>query len=105
MDIGAVLRAARQRANCSLRTLAQLAGTSHSALAAYESGAKVPRADTMVRILQAAGHCIAVTPAEGHDFPAQLASGRQLEQVLLLAAQFPARHERELIAPRFGRAG
>jgi len=104
MSAATALRAARSRAGLSLRALAERAGTSHATLAAYEAGAKIPRVDTLTRILRAAGFALDLelaARAEGAD-PA--ARGRELVEVLELAAQFPARHERVLPYPPFGRA-
>lgn len=93
------LRTARRRSRLTLRALAARAGTSHATLAAYESGAKVPRVDTLERIVRAAGFEpvveLAARPA-GED---AVAKGAELVEVLELAAQFPARHTRTLRFP------
>lgn len=101
MDVGATLRSARRAAGLTQRALAARAGTSHPTLSAYEAGVKVPRADTFVRILAAAGRdvTVEVRPFEGTDAERD----DELVQVLLLAEQFPARHRRTLDAPCFGR--
>jgi len=101
MDVGATLRAARAAAGLTQRGLAERAGTSHPTLAAYESGAKVPRADTFARILAAAGKHVSVEtrPYDGTDAERDA----ELVQVLLLAEQFPARIAPTLDAPCFGR--
>lgn len=101
MDVGATLRAARRAAGLTQRGLAERARTSRPTLAAYESGGKVPRADTFARILAAAGKDVAVEarPYDGTDAERD----EELVQVLLLAQQFPARVERTLDAPCFGR--
>ena len=103
MEAGQQIRAARQRSSLSLRDLGRAAGTSHSAIAAYESGRKEPSFDTFVRILRAAGFELdpQLLPAVGG--PDRAARGRELEEVLDLAAQFPARHAPRLMAPVFGR--
>jgi transcriptional regulator with XRE-family HTH domain len=101
MSAATTLRAARRRARLSLRALAERAGTSHATLVAYESGAKIPRVDTLTRILRAAGFTVdfeLTARPEGHD-PA--ARGRELVAALELAAQFPSRHGRAIIAPPF----
>jgi transcriptional regulator with XRE-family HTH domain len=102
VDAATTLKRARARAGLTLRALAEAAGTSHTSLSAYETGAKVPRVDTLDRILGAAGFVPSVDlearPA-GED---RVAKGEELEQVLLLAEQFPARHSRTLRYPRFG---
>lgn len=100
MEPATTLRAARRAAGLTLRALADRAGTSHPTLAAYESGTKVPRTDTFVRLLAAAGRDLVVAhrPYDG------TAADRddELVQVLLLAEQFPTRVARLLDAPRFG---
>jgi hypothetical protein len=71
-------------------------------LSAYEGGHKVPTVDTLDRVLRAAGYRLdlaLVTDVGGTD-PA--ARGRELVEVLELAAQFPARHAPKLEFPKFG---
>ncbi len=103
MDAATTLRRARATAGLSLRELAQKAGTSHSTLAAYEGGRKVPTADTLARVVGAAGfdlvYQLQPRPA-GIDLRER---ERELRAVLHLAAQFPARHDADLQAPVFGR--
>ena len=104
MDAALTLRRTRRRSGLSLRALAERAGTSHSTLSAYESGRKVPTVETLDRIVRAAGFELGVelTPAVGGADRA--ARGRELVEVLELAAQFPARHAPELDFPAFPRA-
>jgi transcriptional regulator with XRE-family HTH domain len=104
MSAATTLRAARRRAGLSLRALAERAGTSHATLAAYEAGVKVPRVDTLTRILRAAGFALDLELAPRIEDGDPAARGRELVEVLELAAQFPARHERTLRYPRFGPA-
>jgi transcriptional regulator with XRE-family HTH domain len=98
------LRLARSRAGLSLRDLARRAGTSHSTLAAYEHGRKAPTVPTFLRILAACGFAtdfqlsLRVRERDGLD------RGRELEDVLDLAAQFPSRPGRTIRYPKFGRA-
>jgi transcriptional regulator with XRE-family HTH domain len=103
MDAGSLLRQARRRAGLSLRRLAERAATSHPTLVAYESGAKVPRVDTLDRIVGAAGFDLdlELMPAVALRDPG--ARGRELVAALELAEQFPARHRRRLTFPRFQR--
>ena len=88
----------------SLRELGAAAGTSHSTIASYEAGRKEPSFATLVRILRGAGFELApaLRPAVGG--PDGEARGRELVEVLELAAMFPARHRRYLEAPVFGRS-
>jgi transcriptional regulator with XRE-family HTH domain len=102
MDAGRQLRGARQRAGLSLRQLAERAETSHSALAAYESGRTVPNVDTFDRILRAAGFTVDVVLTPRPDAGDRGARGRELIDVLELAEMFPARHSETLTFPRFG---
>jgi transcriptional regulator with XRE-family HTH domain len=104
MEASQLIRSARRRAGLTLRELARRAHTSHSTLAAYEHGRKTPNVDTLDRILNACGFSAIVTlqprPAEVAIDP--IARGRELVEVLELAAEFPARHAPTLDAPAFG---
>lgn len=102
MDAAVTVRTARHRAGLSLRQLARRAGTSHSTLAAYESGRTTPSVSTLDRIVRAAGFELAteLRPRVGNLDPA--ARGAELVEVLELAALFPARHAATLNSPRFG---
>lgn len=106
MDAAVLLRAARRRSGLSQRALAERAGTSHAALSAYESGTKVPRVDTLQRILRAAGFAadVDLAPRADADLGDRRAKGEELVAVLELAAQFPARHAPDITFPRFGTA-
>jgi len=103
MDAGTTIRRARRQAHLSLRQLARAAGTSHATLSAYEAGRKQPGVDTLTRILRAAGYELEgqLTPAVGGVD--REARGRELAEVLELAAHFPARHDATLGYPIFGR--
>jgi transcriptional regulator with XRE-family HTH domain len=103
---GQLIAQARCRAGLSLRELAARAGTSHSAIAAYEQGRTSPTLATLDRILTAAGFAIDVTisPRRGRDETDRTARGRELIEVLELAAMFPATHDPTLMFPRFGAA-
>lgn len=88
-----------------MRELARRAGTSHSTLAAYEQGRKTPSIATFTRILERCDVAVdfllsrRVRSADGID------RGEELRAVLELAEQFPARMEREMDLPVFGRPG
>jgi transcriptional regulator with XRE-family HTH domain len=92
MDAARLVRSARLGAGLTLRQLAAAAHTSHSTLAAYETGAKCPTVETLNRIVEAAGFRL-----EGRLCPAaerfdRDARGRELADVLELAeALTPAR--------------
>jgi transcriptional regulator with XRE-family HTH domain len=102
MDAATTIRTARRRAGLTLRALAARAGTSHSTIAAYESGSKVPTTATFERIVRAAGFAMDTTLHRRIE-AGGLARGDELVAVLELAAQFPARHQPSLDYPVFGR--
>jgi transcriptional regulator with XRE-family HTH domain len=104
MNAAATLRETRRRAGLTLRALAARAGTSHATLSAYEHGHKVPTVDTLSRIVQAAGMELLVEARPRVGGPDLEGRGQELVEVLELAAQFPARHQRSLPYPRFGAA-
>jgi transcriptional regulator with XRE-family HTH domain len=101
VDAASILRRARLRAGLSLRELAALAETSHSALAAYEAARVTPNVDTFDRVLSAAGFnaSLSLTARVASDTP----RGQELVDALVLAEQFPARHRPTLEFPVFGR--
>jgi transcriptional regulator with XRE-family HTH domain len=108
VNAAAIIRTTRRRAGLSLRALARRAGTSHATLAAYEAGRKVPSVETLDRIVRSAGYELEVGVApsvHAADGPDRAARGRELAEVLELAAQFPARHSATLDYPVFGAAG
>ena len=56
-----VLRRSRRTAGLTQAQLAELAGTSQSAIAAYESGARQPTLPVLRRMIEATGHVASVT--------------------------------------------
>ncbi len=102
MDSAELLRTARRRAGLTLRELGQRAGTSHSTLAAYESGSKSPNVATLNRVLAAAGFAADVELHRRQRGSTELPRGEELAAVLELAAAFPARHADRLEMPVFG---
>ena len=100
-----LLERVRLAAGLSQEDLATRAGTSRSTLSAYESGRVVPSVETLARVVRGAGFDLApeltIAPAtdDGSDTAAR---GRELVEVLELAAMFPARHAKTLEYPRFG---
>ncbi len=87
--------------DCRSAALAARAETSHSTLSAYESGRKVPTVETLDRIVRAAGFELGVELVPAVGGADRAARGRELAEVLDLAAQFPARHAAELDFPAF----
>lgn len=104
MEVGRIIYHARKRAGFSLRELAERSGTSHATISAYEQGHKMPLADTLVRILDAAGVALIPTPVlrADHSPAARIAKGEELVQALRLASAFPARHDKRIEYPQFG---
>lgn len=104
MDIGATLRAARQRAGLTQSALALRALTSQATISAYENGSKQPSVATLSRLLAATGSRLTVaSPRQPVVEPssAQLArAGRTLVEVLGLAEALPVRHDPALRFPR-----
>ena len=101
MNSSDLIRRARRRAGLSQRELAARAETSHATLAAYETGAKVPRVDTLDRILQAAGYVpdVELRPRADASPADREAKGRELLAVLELAAAFPLRRRAAHLPP------
>ncbi len=103
MNAAQAIRSARSRAGLTLRELAVKASTSHSAIAAYESGAKSPSASTVDRIIEAAGFALDRQLSLRVRGDGRQDRGAELAAVLELAAEFPARHSVKLEFPVFGR--
>jgi transcriptional regulator with XRE-family HTH domain len=102
VNAATTLRTARGRAGLTLRGLARRAETSHATLHAYETGAKVPRVDTLDRLVRAAGFELEALLGAGPPAGDAAARARELVEALDLAAAFPAEHDPELRFPRFG---
>ena len=100
MNVSLVLRHCRNHAGVSLRRAAAAAGTSHATWSAYEHARLVPSTDTLDRLVRATGSVLDVAIVGRVDDPDR---GAELEAVLDLAEQFPARHAPTLEAPVFGR--
>lgn len=104
MGPGGLLCDARCRAGLTQTQLAERSGTSQATLSAYERGGKTPSADTLARVLAAAGVRLTTAPAT-HPVrtPAAAAlkrTARGLNDVIELAAQLPTRHPPVLSFPR-----
>jgi transcriptional regulator with XRE-family HTH domain len=65
MDAARVLRQARRRAGLTQRELADKASVPQSQVAKIESGAIVPRVDTLDRLLEACGEGLESAPRPG----------------------------------------
>ena len=98
MDVATLVTLARRRAGLSQRQLAARARTSAAAVCQYERGERVPRVDTLQRLIAATGSSLVL------DAPAPpaldlAAKGRDLVQVLGLADVLPKRYDRDLPYP------
>ena len=100
-----LLRQVRSESGLTLRQLAAKAGTSHSTVAAYESGSKTPNVATLDRVIRAAGFEADVSLERRHRADRTVLKGEELAAVLGLAAEFPARHGNLLDCPVFAKAG
>jgi transcriptional regulator with XRE-family HTH domain len=92
VDVGTAIASARKRSGLTIRQLGRRADTSHSAIAAYESGAKAPNSATLARIVEACGFDLRVTLTPRDPFEDRAARGRELLDVLALAEEFPSEH-------------
>ena len=95
------LRQARGHAGLSLRALAQRASTSHTTLCAYEQGRKSPTLDTFMRIIEACSLGVEIRLTRRIREHNGVPRGQELEAVLDLAAQFPAKHAADIEMPPF----
>jgi transcriptional regulator with XRE-family HTH domain len=101
MDVATLLLRARERAGLSQRELAARARTSAAAICMYEQGDRVPRVDTLARVMAAMG---ATLELDATMAPGQIdvaANGRVLEQLLDLVDHLPQRSSERLHAPVF----
>ena len=65
MDAARTVRYARRRAGLTQRALAAKAGVPQPAIARIERGAVMPRLDSVMQLLRAAGFTLEVAPAIG----------------------------------------
>ena len=101
MDVATLLSQSRRRAGLSQRELAACAHTSAAAICMYERGDRVPKVDTLARLLAAMNATLeldAVRMPSGID---AVANGRTLEELLELADHLPHRSSKQLLAPVF----
>ena len=102
MTSGALLSAARERAGLTQRQLAERAGTSAAAICEYESGRRIPRVDTLRRIIDATGATLAVEVRWPSPPPLDVArNGRVLADLLDLVDHLPHRRDGDLSFPPF----
>jgi transcriptional regulator with XRE-family HTH domain len=94
-----LLKYARKKSGLSSRALAKLAGTSHSTILAYEGGKKTPSTTTFLRFLHACNFSVDFLLSPRIRGEEDNPRGKELEEVLNLAEQFPAKHETHLQYP------
>ncbi|HEY2331369.1 MAG TPA: helix-turn-helix transcriptional regulator [Acidimicrobiales bacterium] len=99
MDVATLIARRRQGAGLSQRQLAQRAGTSAAAVCLYEQGARVPRVDTLARLLAATGATLELGATLDPPWIDPVANGRALEDLLDLAEHLPQRAPGELRFP------
>lgn len=107
MIASAVIKNARGTTGLSQRELAARSGTSQATICDYERGIKSPTAETLGRILAAAGYGLELTPLRTpvcRPSRGQLkARSLELLDVLELAAALPTAHSEELDFPALPR--
>ncbi len=99
MDAASIIREVRERAGLSQRALAERAGTSGPTVSFYESGDRIPRVDTLQRIVDAAGASITVTVELDSSHLSLEESGEALRVVLGLADHLPRESSPQLRYP------
>jgi transcriptional regulator with XRE-family HTH domain len=100
MDVATLLSTTRRRAQLSQRELARRARTSAAAVCLYERGERVPRVDTLERLLAAAGAALSLDARLAPEIDLR-ARGEDLLAVLDLADRLPQRHAARLGFPPF----
>src|SRR5688500_15364491 len=99
MDAALLIRTCRRRAGLSQRDLARRADTSAAAVCLYERGERVPRVDTLARLIAASGATLELVAARS---PIDVdANGRELVELLALADDLPQRSGREIESTPF----
>ncbi len=99
MDVATLLTRRRRQAGLTQRQLAQRAGTSAAAVCLYEQGSRVPRVDTLARLLAATGATLELGATLDRPSIDPGANGRALEDLLDLAEHLPQRPVGELRFP------
>lgn len=102
MDISHLLRNARLKAGITQAELGRRVQITTSVVSAYEHGTREPKGAVLLEMLGAMG--IDSLPLRRISSTSKsLARGQELQEVLELAAQFPARHAPTLPYPIFGK--
>jgi transcriptional regulator with XRE-family HTH domain len=98
MDVATLVSTTRARAGLSQRQLAQRARTSAAAVCQYERGERVPRVDTLERLIAAAGETLALGTTGRAPIDVER-NALDLVAVLELADALPQQHHRDLRFP------
>ena len=102
MTAASVLVAARARSGLTQRELAARAATSAAAVCEYESGKRVPRVDTLERLLAAAGASLDLLVRWPEPATIDVErNGRVLADLLDLVDHLPHRRDGDLTFPPF----
>ncbi|MDZ7674245.1 MAG: helix-turn-helix transcriptional regulator [Acidimicrobiales bacterium] len=103
MTPGEIIRASRERAGLSQRQLAERAGTSAPAISFYETGERMPRVDTLQRIVDATGAELKIAVEFDGDLSSRAIdledNARSLQLVLGLADHLPRESSEDLEYP------
>jgi transcriptional regulator with XRE-family HTH domain len=100
VDAATLLTRCRVRAGLTQRELARRAGTSAAAVCLYEQGERVPRIDTLTRLVAATGSTLELDAVPGPAVDVA-ANARTLEELLDLTDHLPQRSARRLGVPPF----
>jgi transcriptional regulator with XRE-family HTH domain len=102
MTTAALIAEARERAGLTQRQLAERTRTSAAAICEYEAGRRVPRVDTLERILAGAGGRLAIEVRWPSAAVVDIErNGRVLEDLLDLVDHLPHRRPGPLAFPPF----
>ncbi len=100
MDAASLLRRCRQRAGLTQRQLARSAGTSAASICLYESGDRIPRTDTLMRLVAATGASVHLGVTVRNPVDAE-AADRSFQAVLALVAALPYDPANQMASPVF----
>ena len=88
MDAASLLRRCREQSGLTQRQLAAEAGTSAASICLYESGERIPRTDTLTRLIAATGASVRLGATLSHAVDPKTAD-RAFQAALSLTAALP----------------
>lgn len=100
MDAATLINVCRARAGLTQRALAERSNTSAAAICLYERGERVPRIDTLARIVAATGATLDLDATRAPSIDVR-ANARTLEELLELADRLPHRSDEHGSFPVF----